>query len=268
MEWDSPWGKGFPGWHVECSAMSMKYLGNHFDIHCGGIDHIPVHHTNEIAQSETCTGEKFVNYWVHGAFLEEESGKMSKSKGKFLRVQTIVEKGYDPLDYRYMCLGTNYGKRLLFSWKNLDSAKSAYTRLKNKVIELKISGAGNVSASDASTPLSTEYKAKFNEAINDDLNLPAGLAVMWDVVKNEELSAQAKLEVLYDFDKVLGLGMKEMEEKKPLDIPDEVMVLVEERTSAKKAKDFKRADEIRNKLKGMGYELLDKKDGVEVKLNS
>jgi cysteinyl-tRNA synthetase len=265
MEWDSPWGKGFPGWHVECSAMSMKYLGNHFDIHCGGIDHIPVHHTNEIAQSEACTGEKFVNYWIHGAFLEEESGKMSKSKGEFLRVQTIIDKGYDPLDYRYMCLGTNYGKRLLFSWENLDSAKSAYSRLKNKVIELK-AGADNKSTSDASTPLSTEFKQRFNEAVNDDLNMPAGLAVMWDVIKDDKLNPNEKLELLYDFDKVLGLGMREMEEKKVGEIPADVMQFVEERTTAKKAKDFKRADELRAKLKEMGWEVVDKKDGVEVKL--
>ncbi|RPI15733.1 MAG: cysteine--tRNA ligase [Ignavibacteriae bacterium] len=270
MEWESTWGTGFPGWHIECSAMAMKYLGNHFDVHCGGIDHIPGHHTNEIAQSEACTGEKFVNYWLHGAFLEEESGKMSKSKGEFLTVQALVDKGYDPLDYRYMCLGTNYGKRLLFSWENLDAAKSAYTRLKNRVIEFKKQTAEHIESTE--TPNHKEtiegYKQQFNEAVNDDLNISSGLAVLWDVVKNELLPAKSRLELLYDFDNVLGLGLKEVEEKKEDNIPEEIMKLVEERTAAKKAKDFKRADEIRAKIKEMGYEIVDKKDGVEVKKSS
>ena len=137
MEWDSPWGKGFPGWHLECSAMSKKYLGDTFDIHCGGIDHIPIHHTNEIAQSEACNGKEYVHYWLHGAFLEEDSGKMSKSKGEFLTFAFLKNKGYSPLDYRYMCLGTHYRKRLIFSWEILDSAKTALGRIKQKVTELK-----------------------------------------------------------------------------------------------------------------------------------
>lgn len=268
MEWDSPWGIGFPGWHVECSAMSMKYLGNHFDVHCGGIDHIPVHHTNEIAQSEACTGEKFVNYWIHGAFLEEESGKMSKSKGEFLTLQVLVDKGYDPLDYRYMCLGTNYGKRLLFSFDNLDAARSAFTRLKNKIIEFK-SGAErsrNIE-SEESNELVLNLKSRFNEAVNDDLNLPVGLAVMWEAIGTDKLSPAQKLEVLYNMDNILGLKLEEVEEKKEDNVPDEILKMVEERTAAKKAKDFKHADEIRAKLKQMGWEVVDKKDGVEVKKN-
>jgi cysteinyl-tRNA synthetase len=262
MEWDSPWGKGFPGWHIECSAMSRKFLGDTFDIHCGGIDHIPIHHTNEIAQSESCTGKKFVNYWLHGAFLEEEgSEKMSKSKGEFLTVKTLMDKGYSPLDYRYMCLGTHYRKRLLFDWEKLDSAKTALNRIRQKVIELKKE---NLSDSSDSSD-SSDYKQKFLESINDDLNMPEGLAVLWGVVREEKLSAKARLELIYDFDKVLGLDLEKSEEKKPGEAPEEIMNLVNQRTEAKKAKNFKLADELRAKVKEMGWEIVDKKDGAEVK---
>ncbi|MGA2669322.1 MAG: cysteine--tRNA ligase [Ignavibacteria bacterium] len=263
MEWDSPWGVGFPGWHIECSAMSMKYLGKTFDIHCGGVDHIPIHHTNEIAQSEACTGQKFVNYWLHNEFLIIESEKMSKSSGEFLRLQTLIDKGYDPLDYRYFCLGTHYRKHLQFTWENLDAAKNAYERLKNRVIEFR--------TKDSTTDLKdyTEsidgYKQRFLEAVNDDLGIPEGLAVMWEVVRNDLLPPNVRLELLYEFDNVLGLGLKDVKNKSRDDIPDEILKLVEERTTAKKNKDFKKADEIRNKIKEMGYELVDKKDGVEVK---
>jgi cysteinyl-tRNA synthetase len=260
MEWDSPWGVGFPGWHIECSAMSMKYLGKTFDIHCGGVDHIPVHHTNEIAQSEACTGQRFVNYWLHNEFLIIESEKMSKSSGEFLRLQTLIDKGYDPLDF---CLGTHYRKHLQFTWENLDAAKNAFTRLKNRVIEFK-----NVdSTKDLKdyTESVDGYKQRFLEAINDDLGIPEGLAVMWEVVRNDLLPSKVRLELMYDFDKVLGLRLKEVKKKSETDIPDEITKMVEERTIAKKNKDFKKADEIRNKIKEMGYELVDKKDGVEVK---
>jgi cysteinyl-tRNA synthetase len=263
MEWDSPWGVGFPGWHIECSAMSMKYLGKTFDIHCGGVDHIPVHHTNEIAQSEACTGQRFVNYWLHNEFLIIESEKMSKSSGEFLRLQTLIDKGYDPLDFRYFCLGTHYRKHLQFTWENLDAAKNAFTRLKNRVIEFK-----NVdSTKDLKdyTESVDGYKQRFLEAINDDLGIPEGLAVMWEVVRNDLLPSKVRLELMYDFDKVLGLRLKEVKKKSETDIPDEITKMVEERTIAKKNKDFKKADEIRNKIKEMGYELVDKKDGVEVK---
>jgi cysteinyl-tRNA synthetase len=271
MEWDSPWGKGFPGWHIECSAMSRKYLGDTFDIHCGGIDHIPIHHTNEIAQSEACTGKKFVNYWLHGAFLEEESGKMSKSKGEFLRLKLLMDKGYDPLDYRFMCLGTHYRKRLLFSWEILDQAKNAFERLKNKIAEL-VDYAGYGSSSSAGQNLSiggnsalNEYRQRFLEAINDDLNMPEALAVMWDIFRETKLPAQAKLNLIYDFDKVLGLSLAQAGKKEEIEIPAEVMELVNKRADAKKAKDFKTADEIRKMVRELGWEIIDKKDGAEIK---
>lgn len=261
MEWDSPWGKGFPGWHIECSAMSMKYLGNHFDIHCGGIDHIPVHHTNEIAQSESCTGEKFVNYWLHGEFLVTgENEKMAKSAEKtILRLQTLIDKSYDPLDFRYMCLGTHYRKRLQFSFEILDSARNAFERLKNRILEFRNDSSNFSNLSDPS-----DYKNRFNGAVNDDLNIPESLAVLWEAIRDEKLNPAEKLGLVYDFDKVLGLRLKDVEEKKT-EVPDEVMKLVEERNKARKKKDFKLADEIRKKIKEMGYELIDKKDAVEVK---
>ena len=262
MEWDSPWGTGHPGWHIECSAMSMKYLGETFDIHCGGVDHVPIHHTNEIAQSEACTGKRFVNYWLHNEFLIIESEKMSKSTGDFIRLKSLVDKGYDPLDFRYFNLGAVYRKHLQFTWENLDAARNAYQRLKNRVIEFKTADSADFTNS---TELINDYKQRFLESVNDDLNIPAGLAVMWDVVRNDLLSPKARLELLYDFDKVLGLGLKDVKEKSGDDIPEEVMTLVNQRTEAKKNKNFKLADELRNKVKDMGYVIVDKKDGAEVK---
>lgn len=263
MEWDSPWGKGFPGWHIECSAMSRKFLGDTFDIHCGGIDHVPIHHTNEIAQSEACTGKPFVHYWLHGAFLEEESGKMSKSKGEFLRLKLLIDKGYSPMDYRYLCLGTHYRKRLLFSWDILNQAKTANSRLRNRIKILKEQTSNAKSANDSAS--GKKYKEKFLAAVNDDLNMAEALAVVWDTLKDENVSPAEKLELVYDFDKVLGLDLEKEEEKKELDVPEEIMKMVNDRIAAKKAKDFKLADELRDKVKSLGYEIVDKKDGVEVK---
>ncbi len=260
MEWDSPWGKGFPGWHIECSAMSKKFLGDTFDIHCGGIDHIPIHHTNEIAQSEACNGKPFVHYWLHGAFLDDVTGKMSKSKGDFLRLKLLTDKGYSPVDYRYMLLGTHYRKRLIFSWELLDSAKNARSRLMNKINELRENKDTDFTDSTDTVNI---YKQRFLEAINDDLNMPEGLAVMWDTLREENLSAKAKLELMYDFDKVFGLDLGK--EESAATVPEEVMSLVNQRTEAKKTKDFKLADELRAKVKEMGYEIVDKKDGAEVK---
>ena len=276
MEWESPWGIGFPGWHLECSAMSRKFLGDTFDIHCGGVDHIPIHHTNEIAQSEACTGHKFVNYWLHGEFLIVEGSKMAKSTGDFITVQTLIDKGYDPLDYRYFLMGTHYRKKITFNYDILDSARSAYQRLKNRIIEFKTTtsdDAEKMTSDDAD--LIKPFKVRFYEAINDDLNVPEGLAVMWDVVRDEKLSPKQKLELLYDFDKVFGLNLADAKAKE-IEIPDEIIKLVEERTNAKLNKDYKRADEIRKKVKEMGYELVDlpastrviqagKKDVVDVK---
>lgn len=290
MEWDSPWGRGFPGWHIECSAMSRKYLGDTFDIHCGGIDHIPIHHTNEIAQSEACTGKPFVNYWMHGAFLEEESGKMSKSKGEFLRLKTLTDRGYSPMDYRYLCLGTHYRKRLLFSWELLDNAKAAIERLRGRITELKkgnmdinknlnllneadtkysASHGFNAAVSkEQLTPLTEgadTYAQRFAEAVNDDLNMPQALAVLWGVVRDESLTDIVKLNLIYDFDRVFGLELDKAAEGKTDEVPLEIMEIVNARIEAKKAKNFKLADELRDEVKKLGWEIIDKKDGVEVK---
>lgn len=264
MEWDSPWGKGFPGWHIECSAMSVKFLGEHFDVHCGGIDHIPIHHTNEIAQTESCTGKKFVNYWIHGEFLIDETGKMSKSKGEFLRLQTVIDKEYDPLDFRYLCLGTYYRKHLQFSWENLDSARNAFTRMKNIVREFKEAHQSQLSQNKESKKFN-HYKQKYLDAINNDLNIPASLGVLWEVLREEEMDIGEKLLLAYDYDKVFGLNLIKAKDEKTLNISEEVLLLVQERTEAKNQKDFKKADMIREKVKELGYELVDKKDGVDIR---
>ncbi len=263
MEWESPWGTGFPGWHIECSAMSKALLGTHLDIHCGGIDHVPIHHTNEIAQSEACNGEKFVNYWLHGEFLDMGNEKMSKSSGKFVTLQTLMDKGYSPMDYRYFLLSAHYRKKQKFSFEALDGAKSGYKNLTGKILNLKKEASGETLRNDG---FKNDYKKKFLDKINDDLNMPEAMAVMWDMLKDDKLSASDKLETALDFDSVLGLKLgKEEQKKSGDDIPDEIFSLVEKRNEAKKSKDFKSADEIRNLIKEKGYEIKDTKDGVEIK---
>lgn len=259
MEWESPFGKGFPGWHIECSAMSIKFLGKHFDIHCGGVDHIPIHHTNEIAQAEACTGEKFVNYWLHGEFLIEEKGKMSKSAGEFLRLQTLTDRGYSPLDYRYFLLMTHYRKKIKFSFENLDAARNGFQNLKNRIKELK-AAAGTETFSEPGSE-AKEYFERFTESINDDLNVSEGLALTWEVLKEEKLSSAEKILLVNEFNKVLGLELDKIEADKTGEIPYEITELANQRKEAKANKDFKLADEIRQKIKNMGYELLDKKGG-------
>jgi len=256
MEWESPYGVGFPGWHIECSAMSIKFLGKHFDIHCGGVDHIPIHHTNEIAQAEACTDEKFVNFWLHGEFLIEEKGKMSKSAGEFLRLQTLIDKGYLPLDYRFFLLMTHYRKKIRFSFDNLDAARNGFQNLKNKIKEVKNE------CKDASDVSNNEnvlkYKDKFYESINDDLNVSEGLALTWDVLKDETLNADEKIFLVNDFNNILGLELDKVEAD---NIPKEIIALANKRKEAKANKDFKLSDEIRQQIKELGYELLDKKGG-------
>jgi cysteinyl-tRNA synthetase len=258
MEWESPWGTGFPGWHIECSAMSIKFLGRHFDIHCGGVDHIPIHHTNEIAQAEACTGEKFVNYWLHGEFLIEEKGKMSKSAGEFLRLKTLIDKGYSPLDYRYFLLMTHYRKKIKFSFENLDAARNGFQNLKNKIKEIK---SGEVKDVKNLSEKANEYIKRFTESINDDLNISEGLALLWEAMKDNELIDSEKVYLTNEFDKILGLDLNKVEADTVSDIPAEIIQLAEKRKEAKAAKDFKLADELRQQIKDKGYELLDKKGG-------
>jgi cysteinyl-tRNA synthetase len=251
QEWKSPWGIGFPGWHLECSAMSMKYLGEHFDIHTGGIDHIPVHHTNEIAQSEAVTGKRFVNYWLHGNFLTSKGEKISKSKGGLYTISELEEKGFDALDFRYLCLTTHYRKSLNFSMKLLKSSKESYTRLKNIVSGIEDDGKSN-----------NNYLKEFKEAINDDLNLPEALQVLWKLVRDK--NAKGKLETIKEMDKVFGLDLLKKEKIKT---PKEVKELVKEREKARKEKDWKKSDKLRDKINKLGYSLNDTKEGVVIKRN-
>jgi len=251
QEWQSPWGIGFPGWHIECSAMSSKYLGKHFDIHTGGIDHIPIHHTNEIAQSECAFNVKpWVNYWMHGAFLTFKGEKVSKSKGGLLTISELEEQGFNPLDYRYFCLTTHYRKRLEFSLENLKATKTAYDRMKNLVSEIK-----------KDKKINKKYLVKFEEAINDDLNMPKALAVLWDFLRDKE--ADGKYQTIKEIDKVFSLDLLKEEEK--ISIPKEIQLLVKERERARKNKDWKKADMIREKIKELGYVLDDTNKGVIVK---
>ncbi len=256
MKWDSPWGEGYPGWHLECSAMSSKYLGKQFDIHTGGIDHIPIHHTNEIAQSEASFGKKpWVKYWLHGEFLVLKEEKMAKSEGNFLTLQALIDKKYDPLDYRYFCLGTSYRKPLTFSFEALDSAKSAFNKLKNKILEM-------LEYPDVGKKDTEKYIEDFQVNINDDLNTPKALAAVWGMLKDEKVNNKEKYKTLIEFDRVLGLGLKEI---KLNELPEEIQNLITEREHARLKKDFKKADNLRDKLKNKGYLIEDTNQGVRWK---
>ncbi len=249
QEWDSPWGVGFPGWHIECSAMSMKHLGETFDIHTGGIDHIPIHHTNEIAQSEAATGKKFVNYWLHGNFLTFRGEKVAKSKGGLYTVSELEKIGFAPMDYRYLCLTTHYRKPLNFSIKNLKSAKNSYQRLKNIISEIEDDG-----------KINKKYLREFEKAINDDLEIPNALQVLWNLVRDEK--AEGKYRTIKKMDEVFGLDLLKKEEIK---IPNEIMEFVEEREKARKSKNWKKSDEIREKIKSLGYWVDDTDKGPVIK---
>ena len=268
--WDSPWGRGYPGWHIECSAMSVKYLGETFDIHAGGIDHIPVHHTNEIAQSEAATGKHpWVNYWVHNEFLVLDKGKMSKSAGGFITLQTLVDSGYDPLDYRYLLLGAHYRSQLQFSFPAMDGAKSARKSLGERIRALAAQSgkaeAGNPEGAKAEA--TAEYLANFNKAMEDDLSTPRALAELWGLLKDSSISPKDALAAAFDMDGVLGLGLAEeaaqaKSESLSAETESYVKNLIEERNEAKKSKNFKRADEIRNMLKEKGIILEDSPSGT------
>ncbi len=261
MEWDSPWGKGFPGWHIECSAMSMHYLGETFDIHTGGIDHIPVHHTNEIAQAETATGKDFVKYWLHNEFLVMGKEKMAKSGEGFITLQRIIDKGIDPMDYRYFLLNSHYRKPVTFTWEGLSGAGNGMTHLKEKVIEIK------GSPSDRGAEKIPSYIENFKEALNDDFNTPRGLAVMWSVIKDDTLGNSQKMELLLDFDKILALGIEKIkEESKNIEpVDEEVEKLVEERQNARKNKNWALSDELRKKITEKGYVVSDTPQGPVIK---
>ncbi len=246
MEWKAFDKMGFPGWHIECSAMSMKYLGKQFDIHCGGIDHIPIHHTNELAQSEAITGKRpWVKYWLHGEFLVLDKTKMAKSKDNFITLDTLKEKNINPLSYRYWLLQTHYRKQLTFSWEALMAAENGLNRLYNIVRSWK----------EAPKIGCVEYEQKFSALINDDLNLPGALALIWDLVKST-YPISAKKRTLFKFDKVLGLGLKKVKKQKMI-LPDEVKKLLNERQQARKNKNWETSDKLRAEIKKLGFTIED-----------
>lgn len=259
MKWESPWGTGYPGWHIECSVIAHKYLGENIDIHCGGVDHIPVHHTNEIAQTEAYTGEKWVNTWWHGEFLLDKEGKMSKSKNEFLTISLLEEKGYDPLAYRYYVLNSHYRKQLAFTFDSLDMASTAYEKLKRKTISLK----DKVEENDKRTSNSDQFREKFKLFLEDDLNTANAITVVFEVLKSNLINNLEKYKLVENFDRVLSLNLLNNNDTKSLDVDEEeIEELINKRNEAKKAKDFAKADEIRDELKRMGIKLEDTPDGV------
>jgi len=268
--WDSPWGRGYPGWHIECSAMSMKYLGESFDIHAGGIDHVPVHHTNEIAQSEAATGRKWVNYWLHAEFLIMDKGKMSKSKGSFVTLQSLVDGSIEPLDYRYFCLGGHYRSQLTFSWESMEQAKASRKALIEKILDLREKSAGaELPGRTELVPAAAERLERFDESLADDLAAPRALAELWQLVRDPQIPAAHALAAALDMDTVLGFGLaaaRKAEVSLDQAVVDRIESLVAERAAAKKAKDWAAADAIRKTLKGMGIALEDGPAGTTWKM--
>jgi cysteinyl-tRNA synthetase len=264
LKWESPWGIGYPGWHIECSGICMKYLGDRLDIHCGGVDNIFPHHTNEIAQSEAYTGHKWCNYWFHVQHLNDERGKMSKSSGEFLTVSLLLEKGYDPLAYRLFCLQSHYRKPLTFSYPNMDNAAASYAKLVKRVNGLPKDGEVDAAAVAV-------YKEKFAEALSQDMNTAQGLTVLYDMLKDRALSGATKRAIVADFDTVLSLNLirevPEVKEEAPVIDPADMWIVekIEERAAAKKAKNYALADAIRAELLEKGITLIDTKAGTTFK---
>ncbi|MCI5936762.1 MAG: cysteine--tRNA ligase [Eubacterium sp.] len=258
LKWDSPWGVGYPGWHIECSCISMKHLGEYMDIHCGGVDNIFPHHTNEIAQSESYTGHKWCNYWFHVNHLNTKNGKMSKSKGEFLTVSLLEEKGYDPMVYRLFCLLSHYRKPLEFTWEGLDNVAKTYDKLIKKIQSLGKEG-------DVDQAVYTEYEQKFAEILGNDINTSSGITVVYDVLKADTNDA-TKRAILGRIDEVLSLSLLREPEEDANEVDQElagyIEQMIEERKAAKKEKNFARADEIRDELLAKGIVLKDTREGT------
>lgn len=255
MKWPSPWGEGFPGWHIECSAMASKYLGDHFDIHCGGIDHISIHHSNEIAQSEARFGKKWVNFWLHGEFLVLQKEKMAKSAGNFLTLSTLIDKGYDPLHYRYLCFGAHYRSQLLFSYEALDGARNAFESLKNRILAFKFN------PEPPKNPGRTaELKQAFFSAMNNDLDTPVALAILWETLKDNQISNNEKLDLMRYFDSFLGFNIDEFKEPQ---LEKKYMDMIAKREQARLKKDWASSDAMRDELAQAGIAIKDTKDGTK-----
>ena len=255
LKWDSPWGLGYPGWHIECSCISIKYLGEYLDIHCGGVDNIFPHHTNEIAQAESYLGHKWGNYWFHTEHLNDSTGKMSKSKGEFLTVSLLKEKGYNPLSYRFLCLQSHYRKQMIFTFESLDIAENAYKKLLNRVANLKNNGVVDKNIKEM-------YITKFKETLEDDLNTSNSLTVLYEVLKSD-INDATKRELVLEFDKVLSLDlMKSNTNDVDSNKKKYIQEMIEKRELAKREKNYVLADEIRNKLNEDGIVLKDTREGT------
>ncbi|MBQ9376067.1 MAG: cysteine--tRNA ligase [Ruminococcus sp.] len=263
LKWDSPWGVGYPGWHIECSCISMKHLGEYLDIHCGGIDNAFPHHTNEIAQSEAYLGHKWCNYWFHVLHLNTNSGKMSKSTGEFLTVSLLESKGYNPLVYRFFCLLSHYRKSLVFTYENLDNAAVSYNKLISRVASLLKEDSGEVDKAAFD-----RLKKEFTDAMDNDINTSMAITALYNVLK-ADTNAKTKLALIDDFDKVLSLDLISQAEKqnaadKQDEIPDEILQLAEQRKEARKAKDFATADALRDKIAELGYVIEETRQGTKI----
>ena len=260
QQWDSPWGKGFPGWHIECTAMSRKYLGDTFDIHTGGVDHIPIHHENEIAQAESWLGHKAVNYWMHNEFMLIDGGKMSKSLNNVYTVADVIERGYTPMELRYLYLNVQYRQKLNFTWDIMEQAKSAYGKLCALLLAHKNSSAQTDKA------VLDDYKQKFEDAITDDLNVPLALGVLWTMLKLPRSKDVYNLALT--FDKVFALDFDKIKEQATpqIEIPNDVKAMAELRLQARKEKNWAESDRLRDVIAYMGYAVKDTKDGYELTL--
>ena len=257
LKWDSPWGVGYPGWHIECSVISYKNLGEYLDIHCGGVDNKFPHHTNEIAQTESYVGHKWCNYWFHAEHLNDESGKMSKSKGEFLTVSLLKEKGYNPLSYRFMTLNSHYRKQLVFSYDNLDQSENAYKKLLNRINSIS-------DEVEFDIDIFEKYNDSFKKCISEDLNTSNAVTVLYDLLKDNDVNGKTKLELIKSFDKVLSLDLIKLNVVS--DKHDYIMSKIELRNNAKKNKDYELADKIRNELLNEGIVLVDTREGTTYKM--
>lgn len=261
MKWDSPWGTGFPGWHIECSAMATEYLSETIDIHCGGIDHVPVHHTNEIAQSEGCFGHRWVNMWLHGEFLVVDDAKMSKSTGDFLHLDRLVEAGYDAMDYRYLLLTGHYRARLHFSYDGLDGAKQSLKTLRNLAHDWSYTAQDNAAVRD---DVIADWRARFWDALATDLHVPNALAVAWKMARDADISSAEKLALMLEYDAIFGLDLAAATDSRSL--PDELMALIAKREEARAAKDWATADALRDELLDKGVAIKDRAGGTDWEL--
>ena len=263
MKWDSPWGPSYPGWHIECSAMSRKHLGEQFDIHTGGIDLIPTHHENEIAQSKGVCGKIPANYWIHGEYLLINGGKMSKSLGNVYLLKDIEEKGYDPLVYRLLCYTCSYRNKLNFTWEGIESTSKSLARLRNGYQQNKT---GKDTLNEEDRKELDRLETEFHKAINDDMNMPLAMSYVWEVIKYDKKSPEIA-NLLLKFDTVLGIRIDKEEEKNDLKIPEEVLKLVEERKKARQEKNWTESDRLRDEIQNLGYSVKDTKDGVDILKN-